>query len=190
MKKDKNRILVVDIETTGFSPSGACIVEVGIVALDLESGDTEILLDTLVDEEAFDEEHHSAWIFENSDLTVGEVEEKGRHGGEVYKEVQEILDAFPLGVTAFNKSFDFRFLRDRGVNILRELECPMLLATDICKLPNLSQYGGYKWPKVEEAWAFFRPGEKYKEAHRGADDAVHEAGIIHAMYLRGDFDVI
>ncbi len=62
----------------------------------------------------------------------------------------------------------------------------MKLSTPICKLPPV-RYGSYKWPKVEEAWSEFFPDEDYVELHRGADDALHEARIIHELYCRGVF---
>jgi len=36
---------------------------------------------------------------------------------EVFSKVQEVLDQYPLGCTAFNKKFDFGFLKDRGLKI-------------------------------------------------------------------------
>ena len=39
------KILVLDIETTGFHPRDSIITEVGIVELDLETGERKILFD-------------------------------------------------------------------------------------------------------------------------------------------------
>jgi hypothetical protein len=102
--------------------------------------------------------------------------------------VQQILDAYPLGATAYNKGFDFSYLSDRGLSI-RELECPMILSTDVCKLPSRPGYNQYKWPTVEQAYDHFFPGNQYQEAHRVFDDAMHEAQIVKELYERGIFQV-
>ncbi len=104
----------------------------------------------------------------------------------VLSQIQKILDQYPLGCTAFNKSFDFGFLKDRGVQI-NELPCPMLLATYICQLPNKNGYDNFKWPSVEEAWQHFFPAVQYDELHRGADDAKHEALIVYELFKWGVF---
>jgi len=183
-----NKILVVDIETTGFLNQGGSIVEIGIVALCLETGQTEIIFDSLLRENILTAKHREepmGWIFRNSDLTPEAVRD-APSASEVLTKVQHIIDQYPLGCTAYNKQFDFGFLTDRGL-IIKELPCPMLLATDICQLPNKHGYKNYKWPSVEEAWRHFFPAITYNERHRGADDAKHEALIVYELYKLGIF---
>lgn len=177
----KNKIAIVDIETTGFLDNGGLILEVGIVELDLKTGETKMLYDELVREETYNHTHKTSWIFENSDLTHNEIccaspLDKAR--------IQEIFNKYP--VTAYNKKFDFDFLRSRGVNTIIELDCPMIILTDICKIPHPNGYG-WKWPKVEESWDFLFGQTGYIEKHRGLDDAHHEAKIIHELHKRGEF---
>ena len=52
-----DKILVIDIETTGFQKQGGSIVEVGIVELDLETGKAEIIFDSLCRESILSERH-------------------------------------------------------------------------------------------------------------------------------------
>ncbi|MCT4644156.1 MAG: 3'-5' exonuclease [Carboxylicivirga sp.] len=183
-----NQILVVDIETTGFLKQGGKIVEIGMVLLDLSNGSVTSVYDSLVKEPGLDSSHARApygWIFSNSDLEFAEVMEAP--GLEDQREaIQELFDQY--SATAFNKAFDFDFLRDRGFEI-SDLDCPMKLATPICKLPKYNGYGGYKWPKVEEAWDHFFGNTGYIEAHRGLDDAKHEALIVYELYKMGVFKV-
>lgn len=178
------KIMVVDIETTGFFNKGGLIVEIGAVSLDLASGEVAPLFDMLIRESGFSDKHRDSWIFKNSDLKFEDVL-RARHINNhlIRMQLQHLFDLFPA--TAWNKKFDFEFLRDRGFKI-RELDCPMMLATNICKLPG--PYG-YKWPKVEEAWRYFFPDISYVEAHRGLDDAMHEAKLVHELYKRGVFKV-
>ncbi len=61
----------------------------------------------------------------------------------------------------------------------------MLVSTPICKCPNKNGRGGYKWPKVEEAYKHFFPESEYVELHRGADDAFHEADIVYELHKLG-----
>lgn len=63
----------------------------------------------------------------------------------------------------------------------------MLLSTDVVKMP--SPRGGYKWPKVQQAYDFFFPDNEYTEQHRGADDAFYEADIVYKLYEMGKFKI-
>jgi len=179
------KILIIDIETTGFLDNGGHIVEVGIVELNLDTGKTLKLYDKVVRETSMPvKELEESWIVKNSNLTVDEVINGFIFPIEKIK-IQQIIDAYELGATAFNNKFDFGFLEDRGIKIHTKLPCPMLLSTDICKLPG--KFNGYKWPKVEEAWSHFFPNKPYVEQHRGADDAEHEALIVYELYKMGVF---
>lgn len=183
-----DNILILDIETTGFLNNGGSIVEIGIVELNLETGEIVELYDSLCREDILTAKHRNAWIFENSDLTVDAVRNAPPFSI-VKEEVQDILNLYPKGCTAFNNVFDFGFLENRGIVFPKKLPCPMKLATPICKLPNKNGYSGYKWPNVEEAFAHFFPDAEYTELHRGLDDAKHEAMIVKAEFDLGIFKV-
>lgn len=183
----ENKLLVIDIETTGFLQQGGSIVEIGIVELDITTGDIIILFDSVCREKILTAKHRQepfGWIFKNSDLTVEEVRNAPAFET-VAQEIQQIIDRYPLGVTAYNRQFDIDFLKSRNIQFKKLQPCPMLVATDVCKLPNKSKYKGYKWPKVEEAWQHLFPKRPYIEQHRGADDALHEAQILYRLYQLG-----
>lgn len=181
------KILILDIETTGFLNEGGKIVEVGIVELCLQTGNRRILFDSVCHERPITREHvESSWIVKNSDLTVEAIRLSPQFEF-IKPNIQEILNAYPLGATAFNNAFDFSFLENRGIVFPKKLPCPMKLSTDICKLP--SPRGGYKWPKVEEAHLHFFGNVGYVEKHRGADDAFFEAEIVYKLYQMGVFKI-
>jgi len=182
-------ILIVDIETTDLSPLHGSIVEVAIVSLNLKTSSRKILFDSVCREDSSETLKRDAWIFNNSTLTFEEVISAG-YFQSILPEIQRIVDSYPLGLTAYNLQFDFAFLEDRGLKIKNRLSCPMKLSTDVVKLPSHHpNHGKYKWPKVEEAWNYFFPQTPYKEKHRAADDAYHEAAIVCALYKMGKFPV-
>lgn len=183
------KIAVADIETTGFLWNGGTICEIGVVELNLETGSRVIVFDSLCVEDSFRNAPHDAWIFQNSSLRMEDVLNAPALDA-ISGNVQDVLDNYPLGVTAYNNSFDFGFLESRGVMIPRKLACPMKLSTPICKLPaRRPEHGLYKWPSFEEAWSHFFPDEPYVEAHRGADDAFHEARLVYELYRKGIFSI-
>lgn len=187
----EKKILILDIETTFFLKPGGSIVEIGIVELNLDNGEIKTIYDSLCREEILTARHRSkpfGWIFDNSDLTPAMVRAAPAFD-KVAAEVQDIINKYPIGCTAFNNVFDFDFLEDRGIKFQTKLPCPMKLSTPICKLPNRNGYRGYKWPSVEEAFKFFFPDIDYKEKHRGADDAKHEAMIVYKLYEMGVFNL-
>lgn len=180
------KILIVDIETTGFLQQKGKIVEVGIVELDLSNGEKKIIFDQITHEKGITrEECEKSWIVQNSTLTVEEIR-KSKSLDVLKPEIQSILNSYAHGTTAFNNAFDFGFMENRGFVFPKKLACPMKLSTDICKIPSMR---GYKWPKVEEAYEFFFGKTDYIEAHRGADDAFHEADIVYELYKRGVFKI-
>lgn len=180
------KIAILDIETTGFLQAGGTIVEIGIVELDLETGERKIVFDKVTHEKGITREHvEKAWIIKNSDMTVEEIQ-NSQSLETIRQEVQEVINSYPDGVTAYNNAFDFGFLEDRGFHFPNKLACPMKLSTPICKIPKKRGHG-FKWPNVEEAYKFFTGKTEFIEAHRGADDAMHEAVIVHELYKMGVF---
>lgn len=183
------KILIVDIETTNFLNKGGRIVEVGIVELDLDSGEKRVLFDEVCHEDGITrDECDTAWIIKNSNLTTEEIR-TSKNLKILAKQINRILFNYPLGVTAYNSAFDFGFLESRGFVFQKKLPCPMLLSTNICRIPNRNGYKGFKWPNVMEAYKFFLPESNYIELHRGADDAFHEADIVLALYKMGKFKI-
>lgn len=110
--------------------------------------------------------------FRNSSLTVEDVRVAPLLD-DLRDDIQYHIDNHHAGATAFNRSFDFDFLENRGFQFRKKLSCPMLLSTPICNLTPVC-YGSFKWPEVAEAWAYFFP-----------DDALHEARIVFELYQRG-----
>lgn len=184
-------ILVIDIETTGFLDKGGKIVEIGMVSLNLDTGDKKILFDSVCHELPLtSSEVENSWIVNNSDLSANEILNSPRLR-QLKPEIQNIINSYPLGATAFNNKFDFDFLESRGFNFSKKLACPMKLLTPIMKLPQTRSWTSdkYKWPNVEEAYLYFYPKSDFVEKHRGADDAFHEADIIYNLYKQNIFSI-
>ena len=178
------KLAVLDLETTGFDPRD-CIIEIGVVEVNLETGDTQALLNMPVREAHFTKSQHGrSWIFSHSDLKVWDVL-NATPWKNAERELRWILEEY--AVTAYNKAFDFSFLKQRGLMPKRQLPCPMIAASKVLRIPG--PCGGYKWPTLEEAWEHYFPGLDYNEQHRAFDDAMHEAMLIRAMQMAGDYDL-
>lgn len=184
----ENKILILDIETTGFLHNGGKIVEIGITELDLTNGECKLIFDEVTHEKGITrEEVENSWIVKNSSLTVDAV----RHSIRLDKlkdKIQNIINSYPLGCTAYNNQFDFGFLENRGFFFPKKLADPMKILTPIMKLPKTRGYG-YKWPSVEEAKRHYYGATDYVEEHRGGQDSIDEAKIVYKLYLEGHFKV-
>ena len=183
-------IVIVDIETSGFQHQGGLIVEVGIVSLNLQTGHISNEFSEIVQENGFGEKQARdpyGWIFKNSDLRYEDVV-RSSNLLKIIPKIQNIFDKYSYGATAFNKQFDFGFLKSRGLRI-KEVPCIMLSTAPVVGLPPNPGYRDPKWPKVQEAWDFFFPRSDYIEAHRALDDARHEALIAYELYKLGKFRV-
>ena len=182
-----SRVCVVDVETSGLNPNYDLIYEIGMVELNLGTGVTKILFDSVVKESLFGEEYKGSWIFENSSLTFDDVNNAPLFDGFI-PELQEIFNNY--SITAFNKSFDLGFLNSRGLRVPNELPCIMLTATNILKIPFSNGRKRFKWPTCQEAWDYFFPNSPYVEKHRALDDALHEAMIFFEIFRRGLIPII
>lgn len=188
------KIAILDLETTGFDPKD-CIIEIGVCELDLETGETIKLVDMPIREDHFRKALYGrSWIFSHSTLSIQDVL-NATSWKNAECELRWILEEYPL--TAYNKAFDFGFLKVRGLVPKRELPCPMICAAKILRIPVSQGFreswvgplGKYKWPTLEEAWSHYFPGLDYCEQHRAFDDALHEALLIKAMYTVNDWSV-
>lgn len=174
------KIVVIDIETTGFLNEGGNIVEVAAVELDLTNGNIDVLLNYVVHEDGMTlDKLENSWIIKNSDLSINNIRYSLN-----FKYIVNILNniAIKYPVTAFNRKFDISFLESRNIKFKELYPCPMLELTPILKLPHKNGRKGNKWPNVEEAYKHFFPNENYVEKHRACDDALHEAKIIYELY--------
>jgi len=182
-----NKILVIDIETSGFLNQGGKIVEAGIVELDLDSGIKKILFNKIINPGLADNVIQNSWIVKNKYMNLIEI--KNADNFCKYKEeIQSIIDKYDNGVTAFNRSFDIDFLKSEGIEFKKLLPCPMQLSVNVLKIPpteRMKMYGyghKFKTPNAQESYNYFYPESGYIELHRGADDAMHEADIVKKLY--------
>ena len=181
-----NEIIILDIETTGFSPADDMIVELGMVKLDFDTGKCTALFDRRFKELNWSAKHEKAWIFEQGYMKPSDLDgaKPLKHSIE---QIKEILAPYKGRITAWNSAFDFKFLEYHGIDLSGNLPCPMQVSTSYFKIPNAR--GGYKWPKAQEAYDVLFPNEPYIEKHRGFDDAVFEAKIIFDLYHKGIYRV-
>ena len=182
-----NKILVIDIETTGFNHKSDCILELGIVELDLTSGDITELMDLQLKETHLSAKHHTAWIFENGFMSHDDVRTANPLAIH-FDEIQSIFDKYLGKIAAWNRAFDVDFLESRGFNLGKAIKDPMKESAEFFNLPH--KKGGFgKWPSAQEAWNILFPTTKKIEIHRGLDDAKMEAKIIYQLIENGIYKI-
>ena len=176
------KLLVVDIETTGFYVQSDAIVEIGIALVDTVTKEIELVFDNVIKHNKFNSKRHkNAWIFQNTTLTVEDVE-NAKPLDEYKEEIQALFDKYKM--TAYNKSFDLRFLNAAGFKI-SDVKCLMQTATQYSEYKDKN--GKTKKPSVEEIYNqfFMKNGEIYVEEHRAGADAKDEAKImLHMVGLK------
>jgi len=178
-----DKLLVIDIETTGFNHKSDCILELGIVELNLNSGDITELLDIQLKETHLSAKHHNAWIFANGFMSHDDVRE-AKPLEFHFDTIQTIFDFYLGKICAWNRAFDADFLKNRGFNLGKPIKDPMKESAEFFNLPHKS--GGFgKWPSAQEAWNILFPSTEKIELHRGLDDAKMEAKIIYELINKG-----
>jgi DNA polymerase III epsilon subunit-like protein len=166
-------ILVVDLETTGFDSKTDLIVEIGIALVDTDTKEIKMVFDKPIKETGFDyETHKNSWIFENTTLTPEDIM-SAKSIEEYFDEIQGLFDKYKM--TAFNKTFDIRFLTRCGFK-MDDVDCIMRSATKYSRY--VKPDGKKKIPSVEEIYRQFFLTEEYIEEHRAGQDALDEAKIL------------
>lgn len=167
------KIIVIDLETTGFNKYYDAIVEIGMVLVDTDTKEMKKIFDKVIKDRVFSEEKHKdSWIFNNTDLKIEDV--INANSIEYYRsEIQELFNKYPI--TAFNMKFDSGFMKARNFKF-KETKCLMETSRQYNK--NIDRRGRVKVPNVEEIYSQFFPDEDYIEKHRGCDDAYHEGKIL------------
>ena len=169
------KLLVVDIETTGLYTNADAIVEIGISIVDTKTKKIKLVFDKIVKDKNLTKwKHKNGWIFENSDLTYEEVE-NAEPLESYFDEIQSYFDKYKM--TAYNKSFDLRFLRRAGFEI-DDTKCLMKTATQYSTFKD--KRGRRKKPSVEEIYNqfFVADGDVYIEKHRAGADVIDESRIL------------
>ncbi len=179
-KMIKGKILVIDLETTAFTPQKGVIVEIGISLLDVLNNNIEIIFDEIVHHSKINE---NAWIFQNTDLTPEMVYSAKRSISEIITELQPLFDKYQ--VTAYNQQFDFSFLRYAGATFPYVGLDPMKVATPVLRL--LGRRNSYKWPKVQECLDYW--DMNLVEPHRAGEDSFLEAKVCLKLFELGKFDI-
>ena len=180
MRKKLQKIAVIDIETTGFKPWTGEIVEIGITELNLQTGETKELFNSLILEKG--NFKSTEWIFKNTDLSFEMVKQSGKSLDFVRNDIQAIFDQYYM--IAYNQTFDFDFMEDRNFIVKYKLRDIMRDLPYILKLPK-KRGSGFKWPNVQECIDNYEINET--EIHRALSDTLQEAQIIYRANKKGDF---
>lgn len=177
-------ILVLDIETTGFYTTSDAIVEIGIALVNTKTNDVKLVFNNVVKDDKFNfDKHYNAWVFNNSSLTP-EMVLNAKPFIEYKKEIQKLFDKYPM--TAFNKSFDIRFMNNAGFK-MNDIKCLMKSAS---KVVNETKKDGSRKSNISVVTAYnkFFMGDKkkiYTEEHRAGQDAIDESKILlHLVKLK------
>lgn len=163
-----------------WSRYGDLVVDIGICEVSLSERTVKDVYSAIVgyDTSTWTEEMKTSWIFENTDLTVEQVE-NGKPFSSVKKEVSDIVRGRWL--TTYNVQYDLdKFLYRFPWNLKGTFdECRdiMFSAKDVCKLK--SEYYGvkdYRYPKLDYAYKHILKGEDPAgidgvQDHRALSDA-------------------
>ncbi|NCA74558.1 MAG: 3'-5' exonuclease [Gammaproteobacteria bacterium] len=191
-----DEIYVLDTETTGLKgiPMDH-VVDIAIASANIETGEVKPIFQSVVgyDIRYWTESARKAWVFENTDLTLMDVQRAPRVR-DVAKQVLDLLKGHP--VTSYNVSFDFgKFLYSRPWDLYDKIILaydPMKAAAQVCKLPPKFEGADYKWPSLQHAYQTICPddpaGMNGGQDHRAMSDAIMAAYLTVQMYNDGTYD--
>jgi DNA polymerase-3 subunit epsilon len=178
-EKLKNKIVIIDIETTGFNRDLDNIIEIGIVELDIKSGQIRTLFNSQVKDTNFDVSQHIDNTFiKTSGIDIYEISESISIK-ECEEDLQLIFDNYRCA--AYNRTFDFGWLESRAFSIPMKLMDIMRFC--IKSFPNCGSF------KFQDVYKFItnQPNDfitkyltrtYYKSNHRAIDDAICEAEVL------------
>ena len=174
-------IYVIDTETTGLRghPYDS-VVEIGICRVSPEEGTVDPFFSSLVgyDTEEWPECKKESWIFQNTSITLEQVQ-RAPPLGSVVSRVRKLLAG--KDVNSYNEAYDFgKFLYSDPWNLddtVRLLPCIMVQAHSVESIPRNGGRGGWvPYPKLESAYRHLCPddpaGLEGEQDHRALSDAV------------------
>ncbi len=171
--EDKDRIVVIDTETTGLDPSNNEIVEIAAIALDCKTYQYQTLFNSLCNPGLQQERLEKTWVCIEGLITPDEILMAQEHD----IVAQDFL--ITLGDnqwTTFNLNFDSGFLQ-RKPWLLPEtrLSCIMEVAKPVCALPH--DLYDYKYPRLDEAYSIIVRKHPLT-GHRALTDATMATEIL------------
>ncbi len=178
-EKIKNKIAIIDIETTGFNRDLDSIIEIGIVELDIKSGQIKSLFNSQVKDINFDiSQHIDNTFIKTSGIDIYEISESISIK-ECEEDLQLIFDNYRCA--AYNRTFDFGWLESRGFSIPMKLMDIMRFC--IKSFPNCGSF------KFQNVYRFitnqpnnfitkYLTRSYYKSNHRAIDDAFCEGELL------------
>jgi DNA polymerase III epsilon subunit-like protein len=174
-------IAIIDIETTGLDPAVDSIIQVGMVVLDVGTGEIRPLLNVTCQER---DKHVSsdAWIFKQSKLSYERVLCSSDFS--VYlPELQSLVSRYCC--TSYNIRFDFGFLESRGIRFGAVFKDIMMIAGAVCKyIDSINKVSNIP-PRysMERVYSTLFPSRAYSESHLALEDAIDEAKILYRCLL-------
>jgi DNA polymerase III epsilon subunit-like protein len=190
-----DKIYVLDTETTGLKGAPAdVVVDIGVCETDLEKGTVKPVYSSIVghDTEKWNDYRKTAWIFQNTDLTLEAVDDAPPFD-KVASDVRKLLRG--RNVTSYNTGYDmgkFLYLEPWSMKgLFKECTDIMKAATLVCKIP--SEYYGcdYRYPRLDVAYSMIVDGDpagiEGKQDHRALSDAVVASYVMIQMYRDGNY---
>ena len=175
----KNKIAIIDIETTGFNRHLDSILEIGIVELDTKTGKMKTLFNSLVRDSNFDISRHLDNNFvKNSGIDITEII-NSISIKECEKDLQLIFDNYRCA--AYNSPFDFGWLESRGFSIPMKLMDVMRFCRKIfptCGSFKFQEVYRYVNNLLKKGNNQYLTRSEYINNHRAIDDAICEAELL------------
>ncbi len=182
----KNKVAIIDIETTGFSRKFDKIIEIGIIELDINTKEKKILFNSPIYEKGVE-------LFEENEIFK-----------KIYIDYEEVINAPPLEllqeilklifenyrVAAFNSNFDLGFLKNRGFRFPKKLRDIMKYVREI--IPKTQKYNfqdayRYMYNLNENRERKYLSEPNYIQQHRAIDDAMYEAELLCFLYYEFNY---
>ncbi len=185
------------LDDLDWSRYGDIVVDIGICEASLKNKTVKPVYSSIVGyrTDSWTDDMKRSWIFENTDLTVEQVE-AAKPFSKVKREVSALVKNKWL--TTYNIQYDLdKFLYRFPWNLKGTfMECRdiMFSARDVCKLK--SQYYGvseYRYPKLDYAYAHILNGEDPAEIHgvqdhRALSDAKVASYLMIKLFDNGEYD--
>ena len=175
-----DKLLIIDIETSGFSRKDNSIIEIAAIELNINTGEYRALFNSLVKDNNFDvNRYEGSHSYKKTRIKPEDIL-KARPLLYYKDYLQQLFNCYAVGAFSLN-NFDFKWLESRGFTFPNKFDFQLAVRRIIFKENKEFKYRGEKF-SLRASWFYFLNRIENKQMPEKNKLTVHDGVFHRALY--------